>query len=306
MKIVIGSRGSRLALWQANWVKDRLQSLGHEAEILIIKTSGDKLQSASLLASGTKGLFIKEIEEALLAGQVNLAVHSLKDLPTEQPEGLVIAAVPEREDPRDVLVSKEGQNLHDLAEGARIGTGSLRRQAQLRALRPDLELIPLRGNVDTRLRKLDRGDCEALVLAGAGLKRLGLSSRITSWFSESEVCPAVGQGALALEVSSKDANVLSAVRPLDHPPTHCAVRAERAMLLSLGGGCQLPIAAYASQARGELRLTGVVADPAGTKILRATLSGSPENPETLGTRVAEELLRQGAHALLNFQNSQAE
>ena len=305
MKIVIGSRGSRLALWQANWVKDRLQSLGHEAQILIIKTSGDKLQSASLLASGTKGLFIKEIEEALLAGQVNLAVHSLKDLPTEQPEGLVIAAVPEREDPRDVLVLKAGRSLRDLAAGARIGTGSLRRQAQLRALRPDLEMIPLRGNVDTRLRKLDHGDCEALVLAAAGLKRLGLASRISSWLSESEVCPAVGQGALALEASGKDANVLSAVRPLDHPPTHCAIRAERAMLLALGGGCQLPIAAHTRQAGGELHLTGVVADPAGAKLLRAALAGSPENPEALGTRVAEELLKQGARALLNFQDTQA-
>jgi len=300
MKIVIGSRGSRLALWQANWVKDRLESLGHEADILIIKTSGDKLQNASLLASGTKGLFIKEIEEALLNGRANLAVHSLKDLPTEQPEGLVIGAVPERDDPRDVLVSKNGQGLHDLPAGARIGTGSLRRQAQLRALRPDLELIPLRGNVDTRLRKLDRGDCDALVLAGAGLKRLGLASRITSWFSESELCPAVGQGALAIEVSNQNANVMSAARLLDHLPTHCAVRAERAMLRSLGGGCQLPIAAHTRRDGGELRLIGVVADPAGTRVLRAILSGSAEDPEALGARVADDLLKQGAQTLLNL------
>lgn len=306
MKIVIGSRGSRLALWQANWVKDQLQALGNEAEILIIKTSGDKLSNTSLLTSGTKGLFIKEIEEALLDGQVNLAVHSLKDLPTEQPEGLVVAAVPEREDPRDVLVLKAGRSLQDLPPGSRVGTGSLRRQAQLRALRPDLEFIPLRGNVDTRLKKLDRGDCEALLLAGAGLKRLGFASRITCWLSESDICPAVGQGALALEVSRKDANVLNAILPLDHPPTHRAVRAERAMLLSLGGGCQLPIGAFTSESGGELRLAGIVADPNGAKVLRSTLSGSPENPETLGTHVAEELLKQGAAALLEFQDSRAE
>jgi len=306
MKIVIGSRGSRLALWQANWVQDRLAALGHAVEILIIKTSGDKLQNASLQTSGAKGLFIKEIEEALLAGRADLAVHSLKDLPTELPEGLLIAAVPEREDPRDALVAKAGQTLQDLTQGARIGTGSLRRQAQLLALRPDLEMIPMRGNVDTRLRKLDRGDCDALVLAGAGLKRLGLSSRITYWFSEAELCPAVGQGALAIEASARNQNILSAAKPLDHPPTHAAVRAERAMLQALGGGCQLPIAAHTSREGRELRLAGVVAHPAGTTVLRATLSGSPENPEELGVRVAQELLKQGAQTLLNLQQAEVE
>lgn len=305
MKIVIGSRGSRLALWQANWVKKRLESSGHEVEILIVKTSGDKLPNTSLLASGAKGLFIKEIEDALLSGQADLAVHSLKDLPTEQPEGLVIAAVPERDDPRDVLVSKDGQTLHALPAGARIGTGSLRREAQLRALRPDLKILPLRGNVDTRLKKLDRGDCDALVLAAAGLDRLGMSSRIAYRFSEIELCPAVGQGALALEVQSEKALVLKAAQTLDHPATHCAVRAERAMLRSLGGGCQLPIAAYTTARNAELRLLGVVANPAGTKVLRATLSGSPRDPEALGSRVAGELIKQGAQALLNLQDSGA-
>ncbi len=306
MKIVIGSRGSRLALWQANWVQDRLAALGHAVEILIIKTSGDKLQNTSLQTSGTKGLFIKEIEEALLAGRVDLAVHSLKDLPTELPEGLVVAAVPEREDPRDALVSKAGQTLQSLAHGARIGTGSLRRQAQLLVLRPDLQIIPMRGNVDTRLRKLDAGDCDAMVLAAAGLKRLGLLFRITSWFSETELCPAVGQGALAIEVSARNANIMSAAKPLDHPPTHAAVRAERAMLQALGGGCQLPIAAYTSRDGQEFRLSGVVADPAGTTVLRATLSGSAENPEDLGVRVAQQLLKQGAQTLLNLKQPEAE
>jgi hydroxymethylbilane synthase len=299
MKIVIGSRGSRLALWQVNWVKDRLESSGHSVEIQIIKTSGDKFQSASLQDSGTKGLFIKEIEEALLSRQVDLAVHSLKDLPTEQPDGLVIAAVPERDDPRDVLVARNGLTLMALPPGARIGTGSLRRQAQLRARRPDLNVIPLRGNVDTRLNKLDRGECDALVLAGAGLKRLGFSSRITSWFDETELCPAVGQGALAIEAHKESAPVLNAARPLDHAPTHCAVRAERALLRALGGGCQLPIAALASYRGDALRLSGVVADPAGRKVLRATLTGAADDPDALGNRVAGELIEQGAQALLS-------
>ena len=299
MKITIGSRGSSLALWQANWVKDRLAAAGHEIEIQIIKTSGDKLQNAALAASGTKGLFIKEIEEALLCGQVDLAVHSMKDLPTDLPEGLGVAAVPEREDPHDVLVSKDGQLLHELPAGARIGTSSLRRQSQLLALRPDLQMVPLRGNVDTRLRKLDRGDCEALVLAGAGLKRLGFASRITSWFKEEDLCPAVGQGALAIEISLGNAAVRKAVALLDHPSTHQAVRAERFMLQALGGGCQLPIAAYAQQDSGTMHLAGVVADPSGTRLLRAAASGKPEDPESLGKRVAAELIDQGAHELLS-------
>ncbi len=299
MKITIGSRGSALALWQANWVKDRLASAGHEITIKIIKTSGDKLQNAALAASGTKGLFIKEIEEALLAGQVDVAVHSMKDLPTDLPEGLGVAAVPEREDPHDALVSKGGLRFEDLPAGARIGTSSLRRQSQLLALRPDLKVVPMRGNVDTRLHKLERGDCEALVLAGAGLKRLGFASHITSWFSESEVCPAVGQGALAIEIKMQNTAVGEVVAQLDHPCTHQAVRAERAMLEELGGGCQLPIAAYAKLDSGNLNLTGMVADPDGTRLLRACASGKRENPENLGKQVAEDLCRQGASELLN-------
>jgi hydroxymethylbilane synthase len=299
MKITIGSRGSSLALWQANWVKDRLVTAGHEIKIEIIKTSGDKLQNAALAASGTKGLFIKEIEEALLAGQVDIAVHSMKDLPTDLPEGLGVAAVPERENPHDALVSKGGLPLDKLPPGARIGTSSLRRQSQLLALRPDLKVVPMRGNVETRLRKLERGDCEALVLAGAGLKRLGFASHITSWFSEGEICPAVGQGALAIEISIKNKAVAGAVAQLDHPSTHQAVRAERAMLEALGGGCQLPIAAYAKHDSLEMHLMGVVADPGGTRVLRACATGKPANPGDLGKRVGAELLRQGAGELLS-------
>jgi hydroxymethylbilane synthase len=298
MKITIGSRGSALALWQANWVKDQLAAAGHDVTIKIIKTSGDKLQNAALAASGTKGLFIKEIEEELLAGEVDLAVHSMKDLPTDLPKGLGVAAVPEREDPHDAFVSKNGLKLQDLPAGARIGTSSLRRQSQLLALRPDLRVVPMRGNVDTRLRKLERGDCDALVLAGAGLKRLGFASHITNWFSESEICPAVGQGALAIEIKMQNTAVGEAVAQLDHPSTHMAVRAERAMLEALGGGCQLPIAAYAKSDSGDFQLTGVVADPDGTRLLRAQATGRPENPELLGKQVAEDLLRQGARELL--------
>ena len=299
MKITIGSRGSSLALWQANWVKDRLAAAGHEIEIEIIKTSGDKLQTAALAASGTKGLFIKEIEEALLAGQVDLAVHSMKDLPTDLPEGLGVGAVPEREDPHDALVSKSGLGIKELPQGARVGTSSLRRQSQLLAMRSDLQVVPMRGNVDTRLRKLDRGDCDALVLAGAGLKRLGFASHITSWFPEDEICPAVGQGALAIEISLQNSDVRDAVAPLDHSATHQAVRAERAMLAALGGGGQLPIAAYAKHGSGKLHLMGVVASPEGTRVIRASASGKPDDPESLGKRVAEELFSQGAGELLS-------
>lgn len=299
MKITIGSRGSSLALWQANWVKDGLMSTGHEVKIEIIKTSGDKLPTAALAASGAKGLFIKEIEEALVAGQVDLAVHSMKDLPTDLPEGLGVAAVPEREDPRDALVSRGGLLFEALPAGARIGTSSPRRQSQLLALRPDLDVVPMRGNVDTRLQKLERGDCEALVLAAAGLKRLGFASRITSCFGEDEICPAVGQGALAIEIRTQNAAVKEAVAEFDHPATHQAVRAERAMLKALGGGCLLPIAAYAKHQSDKLHLIGVVADPAGRQVLRARATGDPEIPEELGRQVAAELFGKGARELLN-------
>lgn len=298
MKIIIGSRGSQLALWQANWVKEQLTAAGHEIEIRVIKTTGDKMQNLPLTGSGTKGLFIKEIEEALLDGSVDIAVHSLKDLPTDQPVGLVVAAVPAREDARDVLVSSSGKLFRDLPAGTRLGTSSLRRQSQLRRLRADLELVPLRGNLDTRLKKLDRGDCGAIVLAAAGVHRLGWRERITQYFEAHDICPAVGQGALAIEARAGDERVAPAVRPLDHPPTHSAVRAERAMLRHLGGGCQVPIAAYAIAENGKLRLMGVVADLEGKNVIRAQASESTENPEALGGRVAEDLLRQGARAIL--------
>jgi len=298
MKIIIGSRGSQLALWQSNWVKDRLATTGYEVQIRTIKTTGDKLQNVPLAQSGTKGLFIKEIEEALADGTVDVAVHSMKDLPAEQPAGLVIVAVPEREDARDVLISRDGRNFGYLPAGARVGTSSVRRQAQLRSLRGDLSLVPLRGNLDTRLKKLDRGDCDALVLAAAGVHRLGSQARITEYFSPDAMCPAVGQGALAIEIRQGDERTERAVRPLDHVPTHQAVRAERALLRYLGGGCQVPIAAHAVATGGQLNLVGLVASLDGSLVKRAAAAGTIEDPEGLGVRVATHLLQQGARAIL--------
>jgi hydroxymethylbilane synthase len=298
MKIIIGSRGSQLALWQSNWVKDRLATPGYEVESRIIKTTGDKLRDVPLAQSGTKGLFIKEIEEALAGGTVDVAVHSMKDLPTDQPADLVIAAVPEREDARDVLISRDGQRFVDLPAGARVGSSSVRRQAQLRSLRGDLSVVPLRGNLDTRLKKLDRGDCDALVVAAAGVHRLGLRGRITEYFSPEAMCPAVGQGALAIEIRQGDERTERAVRLLDHVPTHQAVRAERALLRYLGGGCQVPIAAHAVATGGQLNLVAIVASPDGSVMKRAAAEGTIEDPEGLGARVAAHLFEQGARAIL--------
>jgi hydroxymethylbilane synthase len=298
MKLIIGSRGSQLALWQANWVKNQLQAAGHEAEIRVIKTTGDKLDQIPLAASGTKGLFIKEIEEALLEGLVHLAVHSMKDLPTETPAGLIVAAVPAREDARDVLISASGKKYGELPAGTRIGTSSLRRQSQLRALRNNVELLPMRGNLDTRLKKLDRGDYDAIVLAAAGVHRLGWRSRITEYFPASQLCPAVGQGALAIECREDRGDVVRILATLDHAPTHAAVRAERAMLRRLGGGCQVPIAAFGVVHASELRLRGVVAAVRGEKVIRTEASGDAAQPEQVGTRAAEELLRLGAREIL--------
>lgn len=299
MKLTIGTRGSQLALWQANWVKGQLGSAGHEVEIRVIKTTGDKLENIPLTTSGTKGLFIKEIQEALLDGSVDLAVHSLKDLPTETTAGLMLAAVPQREDARDVLISASSVPFSELPRGARVGTSSLRRQSQLRRMRGDLELIPMRGNLDTRLRKLDRGDCEAIVLAAAGVHRLGWRGRVTEYFSPSQLCPAVGQGALAIECREGDGSTAPILQGLDDMPTHLAVRAERAMLRALGGGCQVPIAAYAVAQGDRLMLQGVVADLQGRTIIRGDAEGGGDDPEGLGNRVADDLLRQGARAILD-------
>lgn len=291
----IGSRGSKLALWQAEWVARELARLGQSARIEIIRTTGDKMTDVALAQVGAKGLFTREIEEALLAGRIDLAVHSLKDLPTALPEGLTLAAVPQREDARDAVV---GRRLCDLEPGARVGTSSLRRAAQLRRLRPDLLIEPVRGNVDTRLRRLAEGRYDAIVLALAGLRRLGWEERIAEILPLETMLPAVGQGALAIETREGDEVVRAACRPLEDPDTRRAVMAERALLAGLGGGCQVPIAAHAELSDGALRLRAVVISPDGAQAVRDEIRGAPEDAEELGSELARRLLTSGAQAIL--------
>ena len=294
----IGSRGSQLALWQANHIAALLQRHGHTVSIEIIKTTGDKITGVSLAKVGTKGMFTKEIEEALAERRVDLAVHSLKDLPTELPAGFVLAAVPEREDARDAFFSVLHSCLDELPRNARVGTSSLRRQAQLHSLRSDLEIIPLRGNVDTRLRKLHDGEFDAIILAAAGVTRLGFTQAIRHYFEPAEMCPAAGQGALAIETRSDDAATMETVRFLDHSPTRAAVACEREMLNQLGGGCQVPIGAYAEPSQGGLLLRAVVASPDGSSIIREEREGT--DPKQLGMEVGKSLLSQGARKVLQL------
>jgi hydroxymethylbilane synthase len=295
MMLTIGSRGSQLALWQARWIKARLEELGEVCRIEIIKTTGDKITDVPLAKVGTKGLFTKEIEEALLAGAVDLAVHSMKDLPTELPAGLEVAGIPAREDPRDALL---GSRFKDLPQGCRVGTSSLRRAAQLRALRPDLEVEPLRGNLDTRVRKLTEGRYAAIVLAAAGLKRLGWEDKIAEILPVTYMCPAVGQGALAIETRADGGAAHEICRKLDHAETRVAVTAERAVLASLGGGCQVPIGAHAVVGDGQLELTAVVCSPDGDRLIRRNSSGAVEAAEDLGRALGEALLEAGADEIL--------
>ena len=292
--LVIASRGSQLALWQAHWVQGELAARGHQSRIEIIKTTGDKVTDVPLAKVGTKGLFTKEIEEALLDGRADLAVHSLKDLPTELPAGLVLAAVPPREDPRDAIV---GKRLADLPAGAKVGTSSLRRAAQLRKTRPELIVESVRGNLDTRLRKLDEGQYDAIVLAAAGLRRLGWADRIAETLGPEVMCPAVGQGALAIETRAAGAG-FDAARALDDADTHAAVLAERGVLGSLGGGCQVPIGAHARIEGGRLFLLGLVASPDGSEAIRAEAEGPPEDAEALGRALGAALLERGAKRIL--------
>jgi hydroxymethylbilane synthase len=290
--LTIASRGSQLALWQARWVQSRLAGLGRESHIDVIRTTGDKITDVPLAKVGTKGLFTKEIEEALLEGRADLAVHSLKDLPTQLPNGLVLAAIPEREDPRDAIL---GKKLSDLPAGAKVGTSSLRRAAQLRRLRPDLVIESVRGNLDTRVRKLEEGQYDAIVLAAAGLKRLGWGGKIAEILPAEVMCSAVGQGALAIETTAAGRD---ACQPLDHAATRAAVTAERGVLAALGGGCQVPIGAYATVTEGALHLLGVVISPDGKEYVRAEADGATAGAEQLGRELGEKLLREGARAIL--------
>ena len=291
--IVIGSRGSQLALWQARHIAARLEQLGEQTRIQIIKTTGDKITDVPLAQVGGKGLFTKEIEEALLEGSIDLAVHSLKDMPAAVPAGLTLAAFPEREDPRDALV---GCTLAELRPGVRVGTSSLRRAAQLHSLGLGLAIETLRGNVDTRLRKLDEGQYNAIVLAAAGLRRLGWENRITELLDPAVMCPAVGQGALAIETRDDDGAAREVAGKLDHPKTRAAVTAERALLAVLEGGCQVPIGAYAQIEGSSIHLRAIVASPDGQRVVRDSLCG--EEPIALGHELGRRLLAAGARNIL--------
>ena len=295
MRLKIGSRGSQLALWQANHIAARLREQGHEVEIQIIHTTGDKITDVALAKLGAKGMFTKEIEEALAARQIDLAVHSMKDLPTDLPPQFEIAAVPAREDPRDALCSTKYASIEDLPHAARVGTSSLRREAQLRAVRPDLVVHPLRGNVDTRLRKLEAGEYDAVILAAAGLRRLGKTELIRQIISPEVMCPAAGQGALAIEIRAAD-RARDALVCLDDRASRSETECERALLRTLGGGCQVPIGASAKLREGKLHLEAVVASPDGKLLLRESLEG--ENATALGEDVGGKLLGRGGAAIL--------
>ena len=308
MILRIGSRGSQLALWQANHIKDLLEKQGHEVTIEVIKTTGDRLQAITFAqvateSGTTKGMFTKEIEDALREGRVDLAVHSLKDLPTELPEGFALAATPPRVDPRDVLVSVKYEDLASLPQGAVVGTSSQRRRAQLKALRPDIQAVEFRGNVDTRLRKLADGQVDAILLAAAGLDRLEKTEWLRQRLEPKEFCPAAGQGSLGIETREDDAVTIQALAFLDDPNTRYAVTAERAALAALGGGCQVPIGIHCRRmiAGDVMEIFGVVADPATGQTIRAyeTADRVATPPADLGARIAQKLKDHGAAALLN-------
>ena len=298
--LTIGTRGSQLALWQANWVKSTLESLHPAIDITIttIKTRGDKILDVALAKVGGKGLFVKEIETALQEHRIDLAVHSMKDMPAVIPDGLYIAAVPERETPEDVLISRRGLGLLDLPEGARVGTSSLRRSAQLLHTRPDITLLPLRGNLDTRLKKLKTENLDAIVLAAAGVKRLGLQEHITEFLDHTVMLPAVGQGALCIESRENDPIVGPLVASLDHEESHTAIRAERAFLHRLEGGCQVPMAGNATVRDGRVTMDGLVADVDGGTVIRKQVSGPVQQAHSLGVELAEALLEKGAGKIL--------
>lgn len=303
----IGTRGSMLAKWQAESVRKQLfAATGIDAEIVIIKTAGDKLQLAPLTEIGGKGIFIKELEEALLDESIDLAVHSVKDIPTDTPTRLCFPAVCKRADVRDCLVSANGVSLANLRQGARVGTGSLRRQAQLLHIRPDLDFRDLRGNVDTRLRKVDSGEYEAILLAKAGLDRLGLSQRIAETLSPEVCLPAVGQGAIAVEARLKDAEVASMLGALDDAETRTAIIAERALLAAMQGGCQVPLGAWARMERGELLMEAVVCSVDGVQYIKERATGAAENAAQIGEQLARQLLDAGALEILQAVGRQRE
>lgn len=295
----IGTRASQLALWQANWVKSELEKRypGMAVELVKIKTMGDKILDVPLAQVGGKGLFVKEIEEAMLRGEIDIAVHSMKDVPTEFPEGLGLYCITEREDPRDAVISR-GVKFADLPQGARIGTSALRRQAQLLKVRPDLRMVVIRGNVETRIRKLTDENLDAVILAAAGLNRLGFADQVSEYLPVELSLPAIGQGALGIECRLDDETIKETIAFFNHPDTAHAVRAERALLWRCEGGCQVPIAAHGQVAGATLTLTGFVASVDGTRSVKDTISGPVTDCEKLGIALAEKLLADGAHEIL--------
>ncbi len=307
-KLTITTRGSKLALWQANYVKTRLEqnSPGLTVDLLVLKTKGDKILDTPLAKIGGKGLFVKEIEEALQDGRADLAVHSMKDVPVALPEGLVIGTIPEREDPTDTLLSVKYASLADLPEGALVGTSSLRRQAQLLTLRPDLRIESLRGNVNTRLGKLMDGQFEAIIMATSGLKRMGLSAPTQELLGPPRFLPAVGQGALGIEYAQDRTEVAELLAPLEHYETRVCVEAERGFLTGLDGGCQVPIAGYATLDGSTVTLTGLVADVSGVRVHKHSISGPADQARNLGFSLAEEVLAAGGKAILDELYQQSE
>jgi hydroxymethylbilane synthase len=297
----IATRKSPLALWQAEHVRVRLQQLhpGLQVELLTMSTQGDRVLDSPLAKIGGKGLFVKELEQGMLAGQADIAVHSMKDVPAELPHGLEIGAILEREDPRDAFVSNRFATLAGLPQGARVGTSSLRRQCQLRAVRPDLEILDLRGNVNTRLAKLDAGDYDAIVLASAGLKRLGMAQRITRALQPEDMLPAIAQGVIGIECRSDDATVKALIEPLNHAETGLRTQAERAMNAALAGGCQAPVAGFSIITGDCIALRGLVGWPNGSAIIRGEISGPAAEAAVLGEQLAQELLERGARPILD-------
>jgi hydroxymethylbilane synthase len=297
----IGTRGSQLALWQANWVKTALEARDPSisVELVIIKTTGDKIHDVPLAKVGGKGLFVKEIEDALLNGKIDLAVHSMKDMPSQIPQGLCIGAIPQREVPQDVLISKDNRNFSELPSGAIIGTGSLRRKAQLLFARPDLVVAPLRGNIDTRLKKLDTENLDAIILAAAGIIRLGFENRITQYLDENIMLPAVGQGALCIEIRQNDPVTGPVSAGLEDPKTRAVIRGERAFLDRLEGGCQVPIAAHGRIDKNIFTLSGLVATVDGKTLIKKTQQGHKNSSDVTGVKLAEQLISMGAKTIID-------
>lgn len=298
--IRIATRKSPLAMWQAEYVRDRLMEAhpGLQVELLGMTTQGDKILDSPLAKIGGKGLFVKELEVRMLEGGADIAVHSMKDVPVEFPEGLHLSVICEREDPRDAFVSNNYKSLDDLPQGAKVGTSSMRRQCQIRAIRPDLEILDLRGNVNTRLKKLDEGQYDAIILAAAGLIRLGFNERITQLIETDTSLPAIGQGAVGIECRSDDPRVNELLAPLNDAPTQTRVLAERAMNNRLEGGCQVPIAGHAVLEGDQITLRGLVGEPDGSNTVRGEISGPASEAESLGTQLADDLLARGAKEIL--------